>query len=77
MKETRTKSIYEECLYEIKKKKLKESQRHKCIEKGDDRETARPQRNIFKMSRVLVNKKDKKKESKSKKAEQELKLLEK
>lgn len=75
MKETRTKAIYEECMLEIKNKKAKESQMHKCIEHHDDQEAAKPQRNIFKMSRVLVNKKEKKLVSKSKQAQEELKLL--
>lgn len=50
---------------------------HKCIEREEDQETAKPQRNIFKMSRVLVNKKEKKKISKSKQATEELNKLEK
>lgn len=64
-KDTKTKQIYEELLKEMEQKQ-KESlhMSHKCHKEDEEFETTKPQRNIFKMSRVLVDKKDKKTKNK-------------
>jgi hypothetical protein len=72
--------IYEELLKEMElrqKESLYDS--HRCSKEEEEFETTKPQRNIFKMSRVLVDKKDKKVKNKgtSKSAQEKIKHLKK
>ena len=53
VKDTLTKQIYDECKKQILLKKSKQMESHHCVEKDDNR--TKRQKNIFKMSRVLVN----------------------
>lgn len=64
-KDTKTRAIYHECLQEIKREGLgrwfSKTNDHK-----DEEEKVKPIRNIFKMSRILVDVKAKKKKPDSK-----------
>lgn len=64
LKDTLTKQLYEECKKEIQQKKAKNMESQRGIEKDD--KPSKRQKNIFKMSRVLVTQKEKIKVSKAK-----------